>query len=1163
MIIRLFHIILLTLYVTVIVAQSSETRRVVLSDTCCYKISNKTILLSSVELRWEQEDSIGISAPIGFVINNTEIIFPDSILHKYKGKSILVLFRRFDFDLEKSFALIDSSVLVRKDRSIYIGYDFVFSEKASNDIFNAKTLNYSGSFSRGFSFGNSQSLVLNSRFDLQLSGDLGDGLMISAAISDDNIPIQAQGNTLVLQEFDRVFIELSKDRTAVNAGDYELRSEGSYFMQYYKKLKGIGANNISNIGEKYLIKNKVNITSSRGKFARQQLQTTEGNQGPYRLRGINNERFIIVLSGTERVYFDGILLRRGLENDYTIDYQNAEITFTANRLISKERRIIIDFEYTDLNYFRTLYTAGSQVTSDRMEINFNYYTEQDSKNATGQLDLDSIDIRIMSEAGDDRNQMRRSGIRAFNPEDILPGAILYQLIPNPNFPSDPNPVILQFSTNPFVERFLVFFTELGPGQGSYSIDPSVGANGRVYRYVGPGNGRYEPIVELIPPEKRQMITGGLAYKISENVKFKSELAFSNLDLNRFSEVGNQNNTGLAGFFELSSKINIDSVGIKYFKNYTKLELLQRNFNTLNPYRPAEFNRDWNFTPDVRADESYMESASFIQIDKQNQIGYDLSRFNVGDFFEGWRHGMITNLNYMGFRLISKVNYTQSNFRNEQSRFFRPNFDFSRSLFQDNLRLGVWYDGEDNRGRNIVNDSLSWRSYAYDYVKYYMSTSIEKSLSGAVSFNRRLDKFSDGNQLVDAIKINEVEFSGKWDVSGKSNLNVTLKTRDFKVENRELVPNETNKRTLLGAIDHQLNLWSNLLVTNLNYQVNSGQEPKIEFVFQQVDAGRGEYLYVGNENDAVKNVVDFRFDPGNPLANYVRIILPNNEFIRTSNNIISQSIRIDPQSYLRDKEKKPKGITKQLARISTLSSIRLNRREMDDGSGKGVNFFDFSIRDSNLVAFSSVISNSVFYNRGNPKYDVQLNFRNNDISNNQVIGNESRGLAEKELRVRWNFIKNTDFILTTTEGNKTYTVLLFSDRNFDIQFYRIVPELNFRFSPEWRFVFNGRLENRRQLINNNETAKSTEFSMSINHRKTNLYAVDFKLSAVRIKYDGQANTPIEFDLLEGLKNGNNFLWNLNYTRRLGGRLDLSLNYEGRKTGISPTVHVGRAQVKASF
>jgi hypothetical protein len=85
----------------------------------------------------------------------------------------------------------------------------------------------------------------------------------------------------------------------------------------------------------------------------------EGSQGPYKLKGQNGELYVLVISGSERVYVNGLLLERGENNDYTIDYNAGEITFTPLFTITSEMRIAIEYQYSDRNYTRFVTYAGA------------------------------------------------------------------------------------------------------------------------------------------------------------------------------------------------------------------------------------------------------------------------------------------------------------------------------------------------------------------------------------------------------------------------------------------------------------------------------------------------------------------------------------------------------------------------------------------------------------------------------------------------------------------------------------------------------------------------------------------------------------------------------------------------------------------------------------
>ena len=75
-------------------------------------------------------------------------------------------------------------------------------------------------------------------------------------------------------------------------------------------------------------------------------------------------------------------------------------------------------------------------------------------------------------------------------------------------------------------------------------------------------------------------------------KLKAETAFSNFDQNRFSNLDNAFNQGMAAklIFDYH-KINANSENTWQPEILTSYEIVNNHFTPLNPFRNQEFNRD--------------------------------------------------------------------------------------------------------------------------------------------------------------------------------------------------------------------------------------------------------------------------------------------------------------------------------------------------------------------------------------------------------------------------------------------------------------------------------------------------------------------------------------------------------------------------------------------
>lgn len=294
--------------------------------------------------------------------------------------------------------LFDGPILLDEEsQSVPIPKSRTLSGGKRFSLFEEEKIRSRGSLIRGLKIGSSEGLSLNSGLRLQLDGEVAEGVMLIASMTDQNTPFQPSGNTQSLKEIDKISIGLTGTDFNMNLGDIEVDYRETNFANYRRKLQGgkgsakIGSWDITLAG-----------AVSRGKFRTAFFTGIEGNQGPYKLGGDDGTINVFVIAGSEKVYIDGERMVRGETNDYVIDYSNSELKFTPYRIITSDSRITVDYEFSDRSYNRSVIaTSASSILSDgKVKFGGRFIRESDDRNHPIGIGFNSNEINALSLSGD-------------------------------------------------------------------------------------------------------------------------------------------------------------------------------------------------------------------------------------------------------------------------------------------------------------------------------------------------------------------------------------------------------------------------------------------------------------------------------------------------------------------------------------------------------------------------------------------------------------------------------------------------------------------------------------------------------------------------------------------------------------------------------------------
>jgi len=618
-----------------------------------------------------------------YQLNLAKGIFIPKAKLKTKGSQAKISYRVFNYKVSQVLYKHHVNEINQPDVLRNKRYTLALNNRSQGNDFSSQ-LNKQGSYTRGLSLGNNQDVISNSNLNLQLSGKLSENVSILAAITDDNIPIQPDGNTQQIQDFDRIFIKLFNKKHELTLGDYQIEnSQKSHFLRFRKKVQGGQYKGFVSEGKKTKVHTQISASIAKGKFNRMEIQGLEGNQGPYRLFGKNNETYIIILSGSEKIYKDGQLLLRGENKDYTINYNTAELSFNTSQPINRNSRIIAEFEYSEENYSRYLIFNSTEIKGEKASFQFNFYNEQDNKNNTLSQNLNDEQKLLLSQLGDNLQGAITPQIQTVEFTNEL---VLYKKVIQQVDGQDYETYV--YSTQAEEAIYQIRFSYVGDKKGNYKqIESS--ANGRVYEWVAPINsipqGDFSINSQLIAPEKHQMISLGGQFKYSERAQSQFELALSNKDLNSFSSIDDSNNQALAFMFESHRKTFLKDTNQLLSTSIT-YNYLGENFEEVEKFKSPEFNRDWNIQEQTSKNQEHFIELKNTYQNKVSNFTYEISALNQASQFKGVRQNAIAIYRKKHFELSWNANLLTSDQSQTETRFFRNNIAAIYKL--KSLNIGV-------------------------------------------------------------------------------------------------------------------------------------------------------------------------------------------------------------------------------------------------------------------------------------------------------------------------------------------------------------------------------------------------------------------------------------------------------------------------------------------
>ena len=221
-----------------------------------------------------------------------------------------------------------------------------------------------------------------------------------------------------------------------------------------------------------------------------------------------------------------------------------------------------------------------------------------------------------------------------------------------------------------------------------------------------------------------------------------------------------------------------------------------------------------------------------------------------------------------------------------------------------------------------------------------------------------------NDSVKNLELEKVNYSNSYFLNSQI-INDKSKINLFINQNNLITFENNSKEKFLNTkLIYNQKVIKNILDSNLYYETNSGNLPQQEYTYLEVEPGLGSYKWIDINENNIQELEEFEIAVFEDEGKYIRVLLPNQIFIRTYQNKFNYSANLNFLSWKNSNEK----IKRFISRISNQFQYSLDKKNNLDINPE-IELNPFSVNESNLLAYNYALKNIIYLNKSKQKYSI--------------------------------------------------------------------------------------------------------------------------------------------------------------------------------------------------